>query len=66
MTLSKIWVNIAAEKKPTARSVSVPVLTRSCRTLVGRTKTLPGPTGKTPSSRCNSPVPETMYCVSSV
>jgi hypothetical protein len=42
----------------------VPVLTKSCPTFVGSTKTLPGPTGKTPSSRCSSPVPETMYCVS--
>jgi hypothetical protein len=52
ITWSKSWVNIAAAKKATARSVSLPVFSRSCRVGVGRTKTLPGPTGwVVPSSR---------------
>src|ERR1019366_7594394 len=42
ITLSNRWVNIAAAKKATARSVSLPVLARSCRTPVGRTKTFTG------------------------
>src|SRR4029079_10172936 len=42
---AKTWVNIGAAKKATARRVSAPVLTRSWRTLVGTTKTVPGPTG---------------------
>jgi hypothetical protein len=44
ITLSKVWVNIAAAKKATARNVSLPTLTRSCLTGVGIAKTLPGPT----------------------
>jgi hypothetical protein len=43
--LSKFCVNIAAAKNATALSLSVPTLARLCRTLVGSTKTLPGPTG---------------------
>jgi hypothetical protein len=61
ITLSKVWVNIAAAKKATARNVSLPTLTRSCFTGVGIAKTLPGPTWWVlPSSVCNSPVPATM------
>jgi hypothetical protein len=37
-------MNIAAAKKATARSVSLPVFSRSWRIGVGRTNTLPGPT----------------------
>src|SRR6266550_845372 len=67
ITLSKIWVNIAAAKNATARNVSLPTLTRSCFTGVGIAKTLPGPTRwVVPSSMCSSPVPAMMYCVSSV
>src|SRR5215510_3103980 len=44
ITLSNCWVNMAAAKNATAGSVSLPVLARSCRIGVGRTKTLPGPT----------------------
>ena len=36
---------MAAAKNATARNVSLPVLARSCRTGVGMTNTLPGPTG---------------------
>src|SRR5881275_3138879 len=67
ITLSKFWVNIAAAKNATARSVSLPTLTRSCLTGVGMAKTLPGPTRCVePSSMCSSPSPAMMYCVSSV
>jgi hypothetical protein len=67
ITLSNCCVNMAAPKNATARNVSLPVLARSCRTGVGTTKTLQGPTAcLVPSSRRSSPVPERMYCVSSV
>ena len=42
ITLSKSCVNMAAAKNATARNGSLPVLARSCRTLVGKTNTLPG------------------------
>ena len=45
ISLSNSCVNIAAAKKATARSVSLPTLTRLCRTGVGSTNTLQGPTG---------------------
>ena len=43
-TVDSQVMNIAAAKKATARSVSLPVFSRSWRIGVGRTNTLPGPT----------------------
>jgi hypothetical protein len=58
ITWSKSWVNIAAAKNATARSVSLPVFSRSWRIGVGSTNTLPGPTGQVdPSSRYSLPCP---------
>jgi hypothetical protein len=47
-----------------ANNGTVPVLRRSCRTSFSNTKMLPGPTGEELSSRCSSPLPAMMYCVS--
>ena len=48
--MAALEASVAAAKKATARNVSFPVLARSWRIGVGKTKTLPGPTAM--AGRC--------------